>query len=229
MKIGDSMRRELTRRNFLKMSGAGLAGATLLGGAACNRGADKSITEAVVAAALDTEYCRTGVPWHNYTETVSRVPYSTCTPESLADVVAIVREAEAANKRVHAFGSKWSFSDCAVTNDYVIDTKRLNQELQTEVRLKPALRPGQSPLLYHVEAGITIRDLYLNLDNLGLALETMGGASGQTLAGAISTGTHGGDKTRKTSGGDEPMPPLADSVLAIHLVGVGGTQYWIEP
>jgi hypothetical protein len=25
------------------------------------------------------------------------------------------------------------------------------------------------------------------------------------------------------------MPPLADSVLALHLVGTGGTQYWIEP
>ena len=229
MKIGDSMRRELTRLTFLKLSGAGLAGATLLGGTGYDRSAGEFVTEAAAAAALDTARCRTGEPWSNYTETLSLVPHSTCTPESLADVVAIISEAEAANKRVHAFGSKWSFSDCAVTNDYVIDTKRLNQELQTEDRLIPALRPGQSPLLYHVEAGITIRDLYLNLDRLGLALETMGGASGQSLAGAISTGTHGGDKTRKTSGGDEPMPPLADSVLAIHLVGVGGTQYWIEP
>jgi len=58
------------------------------------------------------------------------------------------------------------------------------------------------------------------MNELGLALETQGGSSGQTLAGAVSTGTHGGDKS---------MPPLADSVLAIHLVGAGGIQYWIEP
>jgi hypothetical protein len=50
---------------------------------------------------------------------------------------------------------------------------------------------------------------------MGLVLETMGGSSGQTLAGAISTGTHGGDIF---------MGPLADCVLAIHLVGAGGTQ-----
>ena len=37
----------------------------------------------------------------------------------------------------------------------------------------------------------------------------MGGSSGQTLAGAISTGTHGGDKF---------IAPLADSVVAIHLI-----------
>ncbi len=211
------MEGELSRRDFLRISGVGLAGATLLGGAACGGGFGRSSTEAA-AAAPGTALCRVGARWENYPNTLSLVPSSTCTPESLADIVAIVREAEAANKRVHAFGSKWSFSDCAIAKDYVIDTKQLNRELQT---VKHALRPGQqSSHLYHVEAGITIRSLYDNLDRLGLALETMGGASGQTLAGAVSTGTHGGDKF---------MAPLADSVLAIHLVGAGGTQYWIEP
>ena len=158
--------------------------------------------------------------WTNYPATQSLTPYSTCQPKSLADIVSIVREAEAANKHVHPFGSKWSFSDCAFTTDYVIDTRGLNRELQTvQLALTSA---GKSLLLYHVEAGITIRDLYNNLDQdrLGLAFETMGGAAGQTLAGAISTGTHGGDKF---------MPPLADSVLAIHLIGAGGKQFWIEP
>ena len=49
---------------------------------------------------------------------------------------------------------------------------------------------------------------------------------GKTIAGAISTGTHGGDFDR---------PPLADAVHAIYLVGkgtalgTGGTHHWIEP
>ena len=30
-------------------------------------------------------------------------------------------------------------------------------------------------------------------------------------------------------GADKFMAPLSDSVLAIHLVGAGGTQFWIEP
>ena len=35
----------------------------------------------------------------------------------------------------------------------------------------------------------------------------------------LSTGTHGGDFT---------LPPIADAVVAIHLVADGGKHYWIE-
>src|SRR6516164_419100 len=52
------------------------------------------------------------------------------------------------------------------------------------------------------------------------AFNTLGSAGGQTVVGALNTGTHGGDFDR---------PPIADSVLAIHLVADGGKQYWIEP
>ena len=119
-------------------------------------------------------------------------------------------------------------------------------------RLNAASQPNRGPAnarscnLYHVEAGITIRDLSLRLDQKDRttegegatvrapdmptvdprplagrrwALPTMGGASGQTLAGAVSTGTHGGDHS---------LPPMADAVRAIHLVGVDGRQHWIE-
>ena len=51
------------------------------------------------------------------------------------------------------------------------------------------------------------------------ALPTLGGSSRQTLAGALSTGTHGTDVH---------LPPLADAVRALHLVGPGGRQHWIE-
>jgi hypothetical protein len=49
--------------------------------------------------------------------------------------------------------------------------------------------------------------------------KTLGGAGGQTVVGALNTGTHGGDFDR---------PPIADAVHAIHLVADGGRQYWIE-
>src|SRR5437667_1841424 len=51
------------------------------------------------------------------------------------------------------------------------------------------------------------------------AFATLGGAGGQTIVGALNTGTHGGDFDR---------PPIADSVLAMHLVADGGKHYWIE-
>jgi hypothetical protein len=51
------------------------------------------------------------------------------------------------------------------------------------------------------------------------ALPTMGGAGGQTIAGAISTSTHGGD---------EYLPPIADAVVAIELMGARGSHFWIQ-
>lgn len=52
------------------------------------------------------------------------------------------------------------------------------------------------------------------------AFRTLGGAGGQTVYGALTTGTHGGD---------HKAPPIADSVVAMHLVADGGKHYWIEP
>lgn len=52
------------------------------------------------------------------------------------------------------------------------------------------------------------------------AFSTLGGAGGQTVFGALNTGTHGGDHR---------LPPIADAIVAIHLVADGGKHYWIEP
>ena len=85
----------------------------------------------------------------------------------------------------------------------------------------------------HVEAGMKIAELYSFLDqesghHLGQrfpqyqgpwAMPTLGGAGGQTVAGATQTGTHGGDVG---------LPPIVDAVVAMHLIGAGGRHFWIE-
>src|SRR5262249_16935302 len=96
-----------------------------------------------------------------------------------------------------------------------------NQSLQD--RLASLLLPNvDGSLLYFTEAGITIHDLNDQLDRLATprALKTMGGSDGQTIAGAIATGTHGADFDRG---------PLADSVRAIYIIGAGGVHHWVEP
>ena len=171
-------------------------------------------------------HCLPNMQWTSYERTQSVQPLSLCTPQDLTQLVAIIRNPESNGRRVHAVGSGWSFSDCAITADVLIDTTRLWHPIQT---VQQAITAAPKPLVFHVQAGIAIHDLYIALNNFidplsgastPLALETMGGASGQTLAGVVSTGTHGGDLF---------MGPIADSVLAIHLVGASGTQYWIEP
>ena len=66
-----------------------------------------------------------------------------------------------------------------------------------------------------------LRDKFGNSEYLGSwGFRTLVGAGGQTVFGALNTGTHGGDFD---------LPAIADSVLAIHLVADGGRHDWIEP
>jgi hypothetical protein len=66
-----------------------------------------------------------------------------------------------------------------------------------------------------------LRDTYGNPNYVGpWAFRTLGAAGGQTVFGALTTGTHGGDFVG---------PPIADDVVALHLVADGGRHFWLEP
>ncbi|MBI5716976.1 MAG: lamin tail domain-containing protein [Burkholderiales bacterium] len=154
-----------------------------------------------------------------------------CEPTCLEELVAIVRTATHKGKRVRAVGSSWSFSDIAVTSGYVVETRKLNRVLDAGfpaalIANPTSVDPGSggaavpSKLFVHVEAGIQLEELMTYLDSENLAPATMGGASGQTLAGVVSTSVHGSHFR---------LPPISDWVRAIHLVGPDGAQYWIEP
>ena len=79
--------------------------------------------------------------------------------------------------------------------------------------------PFRKKRLVHFEAGIRILDLCEALDKQNLAMPTLGGSNGQSLAGAISTSTHGGEWNQ---------PPFPDIVRAVHLVTEAGRELWIE-
>jgi hypothetical protein len=167
-------------------------------------------------------------------------------PTDADGISSAIIQAKNASRTVRAVGSGFSFSEASfpqtsplsaaqinadVTSGnladlwghagYTIDISGCNKSLQD--RLASLLLPNvDGSLLYFTEAGITIHDLNARLDGLApsRALKTMGGSDGQTIAGAIATGTHGADFDRG---------PLADSVRAIYLIGAGGVHHWIEP
>lgn len=113
----------------------------------------------------------------------------------------------------------------AQRNRSIIDTRRLCSSLQpgfgaiasSNVRDEIAA----SRHFFHVEAGITMADLNILLDHQKprLSIQASGGSPGATLAGTLQTATHGGEFN---------WPLLIDRVKAIHLVGPGGEEWWIE-
>jgi hypothetical protein len=177
-------------------------------------------------------------------------------PSTADEVVDIVREVAVTEPKpfVRAAGSGWALSEavCDPLFEYdLVETCGLNTVrtdvvphcLSREVRSALARqRPGgwdggQDFNLVHVGAGMRIFELYSLLDRQGpddgrlptdelgeglagpWALPTMGGAGGQTVAGAFSTSTHGGDQA---------LPPIADAVVAIELIGAGGQRFWVQ-
>jgi FAD/FMN-containing dehydrogenase len=82
-------------------------------------------------------------------------------------------------RRVKVAGAGHSFTDIACTDGLMLDLSRMNRVLKVE---------GDEVT---VEAGMTIRELGPALAERGLALENQGDVDAQTIAGAISTATHG--------------------------------------
>ena len=66
-------------------------------------------------------------PWHNWLGNIAYTVPSYFEPNSRADLVWILHRAEAEGKKVKAVGSGWSFEDCAVSEDWVVDLKKLNK------------------------------------------------------------------------------------------------------
>ncbi len=145
-------------------------------------------------------------------------------PDTVEDLVHVVQRASTEGNRLHVVGSGWGMESIAHSTDWMVSLRRLNRALSgiTDGALNAQWTMNQAAgqeMLFHVEAGATVADVNDLLDARGLAMPTLGGANGQAIAGAISTGTHGGDLD---------LPPLADAVMAMHLVTEGGRELWIE-
>ena len=173
------------------------------------------------------------ISWSNWSNRFTGSVNDFFEPTSLAELVKVVQDATAQNRSLHVVGSGWAFEDIAWSPDAMVSLARLNRPLDyvtNNALIAPWSVPGAGSrrrgrkrpsdnLVFHVEAGATIADLNDELADAGLAMPTLGGNVGQAIAGAISTGTHGGDPTQG---------PLADAVVAMHLVTEGGRELWIE-
>ena len=156
--------------------------------------------------------------WQNAIGNQFTTAHELLRPTSLDELVAIVSRAAQEGRRVRAVGAGHSFSDVAITDDYVVDMHGMHAELPVDPAV---LRPGvDATTLYRVESGIRIRQLNRKLAEKELALQNMGGYDVQTISGAVSTATHGSGHA---------LGPLCDAVESLVLVHGAGRVTLLEP
>jgi len=155
--------------------------------------------------------------WRNHTGNQHCDPLRICVPESLEDLVGLVKEAAEQGHTLRAVGSHHSWSDATLTGGYLVEPTGLNRPLELEPEL--LTEAARSKKLVRVEAGMRVRELNAHLDRNGLALSQMGGYDGQTVAGVISTATHGSGVS---------FGPLSDFARSLELVAGDGAVYRIE-
>ncbi|MDG4803409.1 D-arabinono-1,4-lactone oxidase [Micromonospora sp. WMMD980] len=119
--------------------------------------------------------------WSNWAGNQHSTALVTERPRTVAEVAEAVRRANAAGRTVRAVGSGHSFTAVAVTDGHRLDLA----DLATDVTVDVARR------LVTVPAGMTLHMLNDLLAGHGLAVPNLGDIDAQTIAGALSTGTHG--------------------------------------
>ena len=114
-------------------------------------------------------------------------------------MVRLVRRARAANERVKVVGSGHSFTPAAVSDGHMIAIGALRGIRSIDRTAKTVV----------VGAGTTLNELNTLLHSEGLAMANLGDIAYQTVAGAISTSTHGTGVH---------LPGLAAQVVGLRIV-----------
>ena len=142
--------------------------------------------------------------WRNWAGTATATPARWGRPRSEAEISAAVKDAASAGLQVRALGSGHSFTAAAATSGVALDLSQWTGITAADTRTG----------LVTVRSGTTLRALNAELGGFGLAMANLGDIDAQTLAGALSTGTHG---TGARLGG------LATQVEALELVLADGS------
>src|SRR5947209_3072604 len=127
---------------------------------------------------MDTSQVRL---WHNWSGSVQCKPRQIAKPANIDALVRIIKACNSDNRHVRVVGSGHSFTPLVQTNDVLMSLKYIQgiEEIDTKRSTVTVL------------AGTQLNTLGEALYARGLAQENLGGIDVQSVAGAISTGTHG--------------------------------------
>lgn len=119
--------------------------------------------------------------WRNWSGLEAALPSRVEQPDGVAAVVDAVERARADRSTVKMVGTGHSFTAIAAPE----------AALLTPQRLSGIVAVDRDAMTVTALAGTPLKVLNAGLEGLGLSLHNLGDIAEQTLAGAISTGTHG--------------------------------------
>lgn len=122
-----------------------------------------------------------GSTWRNWARTVTVTPHRVEQPASVSELQQCVKRAAAAGLRVKAVGAGHSFTGIAAAPGVMLDLSRL----QGIVDVDP------ERLRVRLLAGTRLHRVPALLSEYRLAMQNLGDIDRQSIAGAVSTGTHG--------------------------------------
>ena len=127
------------------------------------------------------------VSWSNWWEKHTCNPKGFYEPRTTEEIVGIVKSAVTKGEKIKVIGSGHSWSDIPCTAGSMISLGRFNQVIAL----------NRDKQLATVQAGLKIYELNAFLSKHNLVLPALGSISEQSIAGAISTGTHGASLHQK--------------------------------
>lgn len=119
--------------------------------------------------------------WKNWSESIAIEPKHYFEPKDLEELAEIVKYCSTNNLPIRVVGAGHSFTPLVATSKVLISLDRISGIYSIE----------EENNLATVWAGTRLKDLGPELFELGYAMENLGDINEQSLAGAISTGTHG--------------------------------------
>ncbi|WP_372491598.1 D-arabinono-1,4-lactone oxidase [Gordonia zhenghanii] len=148
--------------------------------------------------------------WTNWGGTVSYTPAAVITPRTVDELADEVRRAAERGGTVKPVGAGHSFTPIAVAPGVQVNLSGLRGVRGVDVDRKRVT----------LAAGTHLHEIPAILEPLGLAMENLGDIDRQTIAGAVSTGTHG---TGGRFGG------ISTQICGVQLVDGTGTIRDIGP
>ena len=147
-----------------------------------------------------------GKKWSNWAKNQSSTPVAIHRPTSLDELSRTIERAATDGAGVKAVGSGHSFTGCAVTDGHLIRLDGFSGLWEVD----------RGAMEVTVGAGTTLSALNELLHAEGLAMPNLGDIAYQTVAGAISTSTHGTGAR---------LPGLAAQVRGFTLVDGSGVVH----